>query len=453
VLAVSETLARRIGSLLGLPDGSVGVIPNVVDVTAFRPVGAGEREPDELLWVGSRQASKGTDVLLEAFGRLRSVRPALRLRLIGPSHSVAEEARLRALARDLGVGEAVAFEPAADRAAVAAAMARAAVFVHPSPLETFGVVAVEALASGLPVAATPSGGVDEIVGRDGRYGVIAASTDAAALADAIALALDRRASFDPDVLRARADENYAAPVVVTRILDVYRALVPDPATGVRQPAGSPEPATGEPAAGEEAPQSGVPLRAATASPVPASPPLLVLGLRRRTALTRIAFLPQGLAGSLHVLTSAARGGAKAEPDLPAGPAWTFVEADAAFFEARRRLGGPLPPRPVPIRLLRAARHPLRDIRLRLLARRRAGLALHAQRDAISAVVARLRGHASGSSGGLVEVLAIDADDVVVLAPLIGPGLRLHPGTLRSLADRWDASERPELPPDRLSSAT
>ena len=49
-------------------------------------------------------------------------------------------------------------------------MRRATPFVHPSPHETFGVVAAEALASGLPVAARPSGGVDEIVGRDGRFG-------------------------------------------------------------------------------------------------------------------------------------------------------------------------------------------------------------------------------------------------------------------------------------------
>ena len=45
-------------------------------------------------------------------------------------------------------------------------MARASVFVHASRYETFGVVAAEALAAGLPVVATDSGGVTEILGAE-----------------------------------------------------------------------------------------------------------------------------------------------------------------------------------------------------------------------------------------------------------------------------------------------
>lgn len=442
VLAVSEVLAQRLGDLLGLPDGSVTVIPNVVDIAAFRPIGAAQRDPDELLWVGSRQASKGTDVLLEAVAQLRSTRPALRLRLIGRPGSVDEEARLRALAGALQIADAVTFEPAADRPTVAAAMARAALFVHPSPLETFGVVAVEALASGLPVAATPSGGVDEIVGRDGRFGEIATSTDATALAAAIVRALDRRLSFDPDRLRAHAEEGYAAPVVTARILEVYRALAPAPATDVHLREGSPKPAAGRDA---EEPE---PLPARSTGSLP-----LVFGLRRRSALARISLLPPELAASLEVLTSAARGAVEAEPDSRGGTTWTLVDADAAFRDAQGRLGGPLAPRPALVRVLRAARHPFRAIRMRRLARRRAGLAVDAQRSALSSAIARLRSDANVSPDRPLDVLALDADDVAVLAPLIGAGVRLHAGTLRSLADRWDASGRPALRHAEASAAT
>jgi len=438
VLAVSEVLAHRVSDLLGVPIGSVAVVPNVVDVAAFQPVDAAHRDPDELLWVGSRQASKGTDVLLEAFSRVRSTRPALRLRLIGRPVSADEEERLRALARDLQIAEVVAFEPAADRATVAAAMARAALFVHPSPLETFGVVAVEALASGLPVAATPSGGVDEILGPEGRFGEIATSTDAPALADAIARALDRRLSFDPDLLRARAAEGYAAPAVAARILEVYRALVPTSAAGARRRAGDPERPEG---LGGAEPAS---------SPAPAAPSLpLVFGLRRRSTLARISLLPPELAASIAVLSSAGRGGAGAAPDLPAGTTWTFVDADAAFREALGRLGGPLAPRSAAVRALRAARHPVRAVRLRRLARRRPDLALAAQRHALRSAVAQLGGGPIASPDGPVDVLALDADDVAVLEPLLDARVRLHAGTLRSLVDRWDASGRPA--PHRLGT--
>ena len=54
----------------------------------------------------------------------------------------------------------------ATGAGIAAAMAGASLFVHPSPRETFGVVAVEALATGMPVVATDSGGVTEILGPE-----------------------------------------------------------------------------------------------------------------------------------------------------------------------------------------------------------------------------------------------------------------------------------------------
>src|SRR6185295_17168578 len=109
----------------------------------------------------------------------------VRLRLIGSAGGPGDEQRWEALIADLGLGDDVVLEPPASRDGVAAAMRQATVFVHPSPHETFGMVAAEALASGLPVAATPSGGVEEIVGRDGRFGAIAASPGVAALVDAI----------------------------------------------------------------------------------------------------------------------------------------------------------------------------------------------------------------------------------------------------------------------------
>ena len=60
--------------------------------------------------------------------------------------------RWRPLARELKVADDVRFDDWLDRKSVADAMLRSAVFVHPSPSETFGVVAAEAMLTGLPVA-------------------------------------------------------------------------------------------------------------------------------------------------------------------------------------------------------------------------------------------------------------------------------------------------------------
>jgi len=214
---VSDVLARQLEGQLGLEAGAIDVIPDVVDVDAF-PAATGRRAAGQLLWVGALTPAKGTDVLLEALGDLRRDQPGVRLRLIGAASSPAEQERYVQLAAELGVGDAVTWEPWADRAAVAAAMATADVFVHPSRYETFGIVAAEAVASGLPVAASPSGGVDGTLGTDGRLGEVAVDHTPAALADAVRRVLARRAAFDPEAMHADIAARFA-PATVAAALD------------------------------------------------------------------------------------------------------------------------------------------------------------------------------------------------------------------------------------------
>ena len=116
LLAVSQSLRNRLAIALEVDPARNGVVPNVVDVDAFASgLDTARREAGELLWVGGRKAGKGIDVLLAAFARLQASRPDLRLRLIGRAPSETEEARCRALARDLGIAGAVAFEGDASR--------------------------------------------------------------------------------------------------------------------------------------------------------------------------------------------------------------------------------------------------------------------------------------------------------------------------------------------------
>ncbi len=252
VVAVSQALADRAADALAVPGGWKaalhGVIPNPVPLERFPLAVDGVRDEDELLWVGARTPHKGMETLLRAIALVRERGYAVHLRAIGPT-SEEDEARWFGLATELGIGGTVSLEPAAQREAVAAAMRRAGLFVHPSPFETFGVVAAEALASGLPVAATPSGGVEAIVGSDGTSGEIAADVGPDALADAIIRLRDRLSTIDRAALRATIAERFAPDVVAARTLELYadaaRTFSRDPLaarsdtipTG-RQPAGS-----------------------------------------------------------------------------------------------------------------------------------------------------------------------------------------------------------------------
>ncbi len=320
LVAVSSTLGRRLATALEVDPAGIEVVPNPVDVDAFPLADQAGRDPDELLFVGRLRADKGIAALIEAFGIVRRTRPGLRLRLMGKSGPDDAET-WRRLALGIGLGDSVRFETPADRAAVATAMGHAGLFVHPSPFETFGIVAAEALATGLPVATAPSGGVEEIVGTDGSLGEIATDLTAPALAVAIERLLARRTSLDPVRMRRSIVERFAADRVADRILAIDARLL-----------GTTSPMTGRPAVARSEERT-------PSTPTSFEPPLIV-GFRRRTLDQRFVGLAPDLRDRLPVLTTPAGvPTAGASASVPA--TWTEVDDDRAIRDALERL--PMPP--------------------------------------------------------------------------------------------------------------
>jgi glycosyltransferase involved in cell wall biosynthesis len=234
-IAVSPFLAGELEAAIPELAGAIEVVPNLIHLEDF-PLSEGERHTDELLFVGYRKASKGMAVLLQAFAAVRKARPGATLRLVGRSSTPFEEHGWHRLAAELGVADGVSFDAPADRAGVASALAQASLFVHPSPRETFGITTLEALASGLPVVATRSGGISGML-EDRSLGELVPAGDPEALAAAVLRSLDRRTEFDPAHLRA-AVLPYGASSVAGRLVDIYRDLL---ATSARplDPPGTP----------------------------------------------------------------------------------------------------------------------------------------------------------------------------------------------------------------------
>ena len=399
VAVVSPALDERIRAHLG-GTAALATLPNPISIDAFGRGDPTDRDPDELLWVGMLAEHKGTPLLLAAFAEARRRRPGFRLRLIGPSANEDVD-RWRGVARDLGIIDAVTFEPRADRAAVADAMRRASIFVHPSPWETFGVVAAEAIASGLPVAATPSGGVEWIVGRDGRLGQIAATSDAASLAVAIVAVDARRSTFDARVMLAEIEGRFAPKRVASGAEALYERVLAD------MPARS---ARGEPIRPPAAPAS--PGMATTL----VSRPLIVVGLHA-SALARLAALPAGAIAGTTVVTAPGPWVRTNDP-----PARRFeLDAPAAYRRRIAEVGGLLG---------------------RLRRRRLAGARPEIE-AAERARVLKLAVEATGDpAGGRPRAVAVDADDAAAMLDGVGQAATLAPGSLRWLADRHDATDDP-----------
>lgn len=176
------------------------VVHPPVDVDAFAP----ERERGDFwVYVGRLSAYKRADIAVRAFARL-----GLRLVVVGEGR---ERAALEGLARDN-----IAFAGHLDDATLRQLLGAARGLIFPAE-DDFGIVCVEALASGAPVVALAAGGAPEIV-RDGIDGALVATADADAFADAV-LRVEQR-TWDVEELHRSARR-----FDVSRFRDRIRAIV------------------------------------------------------------------------------------------------------------------------------------------------------------------------------------------------------------------------------------
>lgn len=116
--------------------------------------------------VGRFVYKKGFDVLINAFEKVIKVCPNAKLVIAGDG---VEKAKCEDLAKKAGIQNSVEFLGMIPNDKIADVFARGKIFVSPSRNEPFGIVVLEAMAMGVPVIVTQSGGVEEIV-EDNRYG-------------------------------------------------------------------------------------------------------------------------------------------------------------------------------------------------------------------------------------------------------------------------------------------
>ena len=217
IVTLSEEWARRIAGITANP--RVSVIPNMVDMRAFRAAPPRQGEGPELLFLGRLEATKGVDELLQAAARLRARFPLLRLVIAGAGDVCAVEARAGAL----GIGDALELPGWVVGERKQALLGRASVFVLPSHVENMPVSVLEAMAAGLPVVATTVGAIPEMV-EDGVTGLLVPPRDAEALAGAIETLLSdpQRRRRMGEAGRARAQRHYSVDRVMPRLEAIYR---------------------------------------------------------------------------------------------------------------------------------------------------------------------------------------------------------------------------------------
>ena len=165
----------------------IPIIYNGVETDVFFPVEKAAT-PVTIVCVGRLIERKGQHHLLHAFARVLETRldHQLRLQLVGTGDA---EDQLRQLARELGIEHNVEFLGFIDREGMPAIYQQAHIFVLPSQSEGMSIALLEAMASGLPVIVTDTGGTDELV-TEGVNGMVVPWADRAALTKALLVLID-----------------------------------------------------------------------------------------------------------------------------------------------------------------------------------------------------------------------------------------------------------------------
>ncbi len=233
IICASESEKGTLVDLYGVSIDRVSSIPCGVDTERFRPMRRSlvrsrlelPVEESLVLFVGRIEPLKGIDVLLRAVSTMNGI---FRLLVVGGDGKEADrQAALWALVGELGIGDRVSFMNAVPHDDLPLYYNAADVCVVPSHYESFGLVALEAMACGVPVVASRVGGLRETV-QDGLTGYLVPRSCPQPFAERLELLLGdvglrRRLGREARI----AAERFRWSEVATQVEDVYHELVAD----------------------------------------------------------------------------------------------------------------------------------------------------------------------------------------------------------------------------------
>jgi UDP-glucose:(heptosyl)LPS alpha-1,3-glucosyltransferase len=175
-----------------------------------------------ILFVGMNFEVKGLDAILRAVARAKALRPdaALRLLVVGRGN----EGKYRALASSLGIADSVLFA-GAHAEGVEAFYLASDLFMMLSAFDTFGMVVLEAMASGLPVIVSANVGAKDLVEEGTNGFVLPDRLDADAAAGKIVLLLDAQRSAAMGEAGRRTAQRHGWDRLAEEVAGVYESCL------------------------------------------------------------------------------------------------------------------------------------------------------------------------------------------------------------------------------------
>lgn len=213
VIANSEGL--RALALESAPNQEIGVIPNGVDTESFKPLESNGKEGLKIVCVARLTARKRLNLLIEAIGRIND--PSVTLTLAGKGD---REDDLKAQVAKLDLSDRVLFLGMVAHDDLPEVYRTHDLFVLPSVNEGMSNTVLEAMASGLPVVMTHTGGAEELV-EDGKNGQLIEKDSVDSIVGSIRFYMDNPRSLREQGLNSREK---AQAMSWSKVAQQYKAL-------------------------------------------------------------------------------------------------------------------------------------------------------------------------------------------------------------------------------------
>jgi len=221
-IAVSESFV----SLLNKTFKNVGwsFLPNIVsDFYTDHEVINIPYDKFSFICIASLIKSKALDVLIEAFSITHKRLPNITLNIGGDGP---EKSNLIDLVKKLNLENEIKFLGQLSRDEVVSAVSNSSAFILPSRYETFGVVAIEALALGKPVIATRCGGPESIITEE--VGVLVDIDDVASLSNEMERMYLNYCFYDSKKIQEYSRNNFSENAITSKLSRIYDLVLTNP---------------------------------------------------------------------------------------------------------------------------------------------------------------------------------------------------------------------------------
>jgi glycosyltransferase involved in cell wall biosynthesis len=225
LILVSESMKGGLLELLPGLESRITIIPNMVNGEYFKfPDEVRKEDPFVFITAGRLAEVKGLDILISAFKTLiEQTNRQVLLKILGRGEI---RAKLEQQVSRAGLQDRVFFPGRVTRDRVVCEMQDANCYILASRYEAFGVVLIEAMATGLPVISTRSGGPEYIV--DESCGYLVEPDNVEAMTEAMLKMMSEYDRFNQEEIRERTLQYYGSQVITEKYINIFKGIMGKP---------------------------------------------------------------------------------------------------------------------------------------------------------------------------------------------------------------------------------